>query len=83
MQWRDSLALPIVELEARILLGVINSNSEVSCSELACKFVAFVCELFCVVFLGNNGNDDELCLGDEGRQDESLIVGVDHNHGTN
>ena len=40
-------------------------------------------QCFSVVILEDDGDQHDLELGDSGRQDESLVIAVDHDHGPN
>ena len=76
--------LPLVELVARVMrVTVINGDAQACFTQLSSDLMGLVGESLGIVLLLSDRDDDKLSLGDLRRQDQSLVIRVDHNHGAN
>ena len=79
-----ALHLPLVELVARVMnVAIVDSHAKACLTQLSSDFMCFVGQKRLIIRLLLNRDDDELMLGDLGWQDETLVIRMDHDHGTN
>lgn len=75
---------PLVKLVARVVdVTVVDGDAETGLTQLSCDFVTPGLQIVTVVSGLDDGNDNELGLSNLRRQNEALVVRMDHNHGTN
>ena len=76
--------LPLVELVARVMrVTVIDGHAQTCFTQLSSDLMSLGGESRGIVLLLSDRDDDKLSLGDFRRQDQSLVIRVDHNHGAN
>ena len=81
---RRAAHLPLVELVARVMrVAVIDGHAQTCFTQLSSDLMGLGGESRRIVLLLSDRDDDKLSLGDLRRQDQSLVIRVDHNHGAN
>lgn len=61
----------------------VDSHADTACFKSSSDFFTLGKDSVLVIILVQDGNDDYLSLSGLGRQDKSLVVGVNHNHSSN
>ena len=80
---RDAFLLSLGKLVAWIVrVSVVYAYAQSSATELSSDLMCLSIEQVCVILLLTDWDDDELGLGYLRRQDESFIIRVDHDHGS-
>ena len=80
---RDALFLSFSKLVTWIVrVLIVHGHTKPGPTQLSCDLVSLRIEHIHVVFLLANRDNDELYLCHLRRQDKSLVVRVDHDHGT-
>ena len=80
---RDAFLLSLGKLVAWIVrVSIVYVCAQSSATELSSDLMCLSIEQVCVILLLTDWDDDELGLGYLRRQDESFIIRVDHDHGS-
>ena len=80
---RDAFLLSLGKLVAWIVrVSIVYVCAQSSATELSSDLMRLSIEQVCVILLLADWDDDELGLGYLRRQDESFIIRVDHDHGS-
>ena len=81
---RDAFLLSLGKLVAWVVrVSIVYAYAQSSATELSSDLMCLSIEQVCVILLLTDWDDDELGLGYLRRQDESFIIRVDHDHGSN
>ena len=80
---RDAFLLSLSKLVAWVVrVSIVYVSAQTSATELSSDLMCLSIEQVCVILLLTDWDDDELGLGYLRRQDESFIIRVDHDHGS-
>ena len=80
---RDAFLLSLCKLVAWVVrVSIVYAYAQSCATELSSDLMCLSIEQVCIILLLADWNDDELGLGYLRRQDESFIIRVDHDHGS-
>ena len=79
----SALELPVVEFPPGVVVfAVIADRADAYCLQGLAKLCHLIQDGGLIVILVGNGHEDNLSLSNPGGDDETLVVTVDHDHGS-